>query len=186
MPRRNTALATTHGAAPASPERCGAFPARPPPEPGLGHHHLLFRTLFAAFRSSSGQYLMSWSYLRAGAVRAGGTDLGGRRQTPRAEERVMVSRVAVGFHAPRTGLGFLFSLISQSPLKFHISCYEIWHTSGFFSLLPDLLSAFSEPFRPASRSASCWKGWYPLHHSLLMVCWELAVLSTPSAPSRCC
>lgn len=85
------------------------------------------------FRSSSGQYLMSRSYLRAGAVRAGGTGLGGRRQTPRAEERVMVSRVAVGFHAPRTGLGFLFSLISQSPLKFHISCYEIWHTSGFFS-----------------------------------------------------
>lgn len=46
----------------------------------------------------------------------------------------MVSRIAVGFHAPRTGLGFLFSLISQSPLKFHISCYEIWHTSGFFPL----------------------------------------------------
>lgn len=56
----------------------------------------------------------------------------------------MVSRVAVGFHAPRTGLGFLFSLISQSPLKFHISCYEIWHTSGvFFSSLPGLLSDFS-------------------------------------------
>lgn len=86
----------------------------------------------------------------------------------------MLSRVAVGFHAPRTGLVFLFSLISQSPLKFHISCYEIWHTSGFFpppSWAPlgfQLTACESQqPFRPASRSASCWKGWYPPHHSLL-------------------
>lgn len=45
---------------------------------------------------------------------------------------MIVSRVAVGLYVLRTGLGFLSSLISQSPLNSHISCYEIWHTSGFF------------------------------------------------------
>lgn len=105
----------------------------------------------------------------------------------------MISRVAVGFHAPRTGLGFLFSLISQSPLKFHISCYEIWHTSGFFfppSWAPlgfQLTACESQqPFRPASCSASSWKGWSPPHPSLPMVCWGLAVLSIPSALPGCC
>lgn len=104
----------------------------------------------------------------------------------------MVSRVAVGFHAPRTALGFLFSLISQSPLKFHISCYEIWHTSGFFPpfLGSSRLSADSlrEPaaLPPSIPLSIVLEGLVPAHRSLPMVRRDLAVLSIPSAPSRRC
>lgn len=100
----------------------------------------------------------------------------------------MVSRVAVGFHAPRTGLGFLFSLISQSPLKFHISCYEIWHTSGLF---PPFLGS-SQLSADSLREPAALPPSIPLgivldqHHSSPMVCRERAVLSIPSAPSGRC
>lgn len=37
---------------------------------------------------------------------------------------------------------------------------------------------------PASFPASSQRGWYPPHHSSLVVSWELAVPNVPSAPSR--
>lgn len=99
---------------------------------------------------------------------------------------MIVSRVAVGLYVLRTGLGFLSSLISQSPLNSHISCYEIWHTSGvFFSPLPlSFQLAACKSQQTFCSASSSRRGWYPPHHSLLVVSWELAVPNIPSAASQ--